>query len=97
VTVRLWSDDVRFLRQMGNGSLAEGIRRCILAANNQGITAAVNAAGDMAANNQVEPAAPVPTSAVSHRVPVAPRPERLPVRVPPASRLPKSLTAWDDD
>jgi hypothetical protein len=75
--VRLWEHAIVSLRQMGNGSLAEGIRRCILAANNQ--------------------TQPVPTSALSQRVPVAPQRERLPVSVPPASRLPRSITSWSDD
>jgi hypothetical protein len=88
VTVRLWSEEVRFLRQMGNGSLADGVRRCIAAAANQ------PAQGEMAAINQAEP---VPTSAISQRVPVASQRERLPVRVPPASRLPASIRAWSDD
>jgi hypothetical protein len=100
VTVRLRADEVDQLRQLGKGTVADGIRALFVAhANsltahaNQGLVAHGNSEQVHASSIQQ----PVPTSAVSQRVPVAPQREHLPVRVPPASRLPRSITSWSDD
>lgn len=62
--VRVWADELRYLRDLGEGDPGCGLHRLIAATQSKTAT---------------------------------PQPGRGAVVLPPASRLPQSITAWDDD
>jgi hypothetical protein len=102
VAIRMWPDEVELLLHLGDGSLAEGFHQLVLlhrtppADAGVGSSVAQNRSNVAQNTEQQEQEAPVGRR-VRRVQPAQPVQHPAAISVPPATRRPASLTAWDDD